>query len=141
MGRAEVPHGRTPHPIVLGWIGRDHARFPMIRRRLGGGLRRRCCVGALCKVRADPGIMEYRDNLSISADDVAAVGLARHRRLPKLGIKRVWIGTVLVQKCLLPGSQIGHGVLLSSSCTAFVATLVRAANEASPGIQPPARSG
>src|SRR5215467_7243055 len=113
MGWAEVPHGRTPHAIVLGWIGRDHAGFPMIRRRLGGGLRCRCCVGALAKIRADPGIMEYRDDLSISADDVAAVGLARHRRLPKLGVKRVWIGTVLVQKCLLPGSQIGHGATLN----------------------------
>src|SRR5215471_13003110 len=106
MRWAEVPHGRAPHAIVLGWIGRDHAGFPIIRRRLGRGLRRQCCAGALSTIRADTGIMEYRDNLSISADDVAAVGLARHRRLPKLGVKRVWIGTVLVQKCLLPGSQI-----------------------------------
>src|SRR5262249_41217938 len=126
MGWAEVPHGRTPHPIVLGWIGRDHARFPMIRRRLSRGLRRWCCAGALSKIRADTGIMQYRDDLPIRADHVAAVGLTRHRRLPKLGVKRVWIGTVLVQKCLLPGSQIGHGVLLSSSCAAFVATLVPA---------------
>src|SRR5215472_16825889 len=101
MGWAEVPHGRTPHAIVLGWIGREHTGFPMIRRRLGRELCRRCCAGALSTIRADPGIMEYRDSLSISADDVAAVGLARHRRLPKLGVKRVWIGTVLIQKCLL----------------------------------------
>src|SRR5262249_20072029 len=123
MGWAEVPHGRTPHAIVLGWIGRDHAGFPMIRRRLGGGLRCGCCVGALSKIRADPGIMKYRDDLSISADDVAAVGLARHRRLPKLGVKPVWIGTVLVKKCLLPGSQIGHGarlILLWCLCRNFV---------------------
>src|SRR5215468_1964212 len=142
MGWAEVPHGRTSHAIVLGWIGRDHAGFPMIRRRLGGGLRCRCCVGALSKIRADPGIMEYRDDLSISADDVAAVGLARDRRLPKLGVKRVWIGTVLVQKCLLPGSQIGHGarlILLWCLCRNFGSG--RGANEASPGIRPPARSG
>src|SRR5215471_14644553 len=115
MGWAEVPHGRTPYAIVFGRIGRDHAGFPMIRRRLGGGLRRRCCVGALSKIRADPGIMEYRDDLSIRADDVAAVGLPRHRRLPKLDVERVWVGTVLVQKCLLPGSQIGHGAPLLSS--------------------------
>src|SRR5262249_61890904 len=142
MGWAEVPHGRTPHAIVRAWIGRDHAGFPMIRRRLGGGLRCGCCVGALSKIRADPGIMKYRDDLSISADDVAAVGLARHRRLPKLGVKRVWIGTVLVQKCLLPGSQIGHGatlILLCRLCRNFGPS--RAANEASPGIRPPARSG
>src|SRR5262249_57499687 len=102
MGWAEVPHGRTPHAIVLGWIGRDHAGFPMIRRRLGGGLRWRCCVGAPSKIRADPGIMEYRDDLSISADDVAAVGLARHRRLPNLRLTPLCIATALLQNCLLP---------------------------------------
>src|SRR5215469_10860968 len=111
MRWAEVPHGRTPYPIVFGWIGRDHAGFLMIRRRLGGGLSR-YCIGAVSKIRADPRIMEYRDDLSIRADDVAAVGLPRHRRLPKLGVKRVWIGTVFVQKCLLPGSQVGHGAPL-----------------------------
>src|SRR5262249_23418376 len=122
MGRAEVPHGCTPYAIVFGWIGRDHAGFPMIRRRLGGGLSRRYCIGALSKIRADPGIMQYRDDLSIRADDVAAVRLPRHRLLPKLGVKRVWIGTVLVQKCLLPGSQIGHGatlILLRRLCHNF----------------------
>src|SRR5215472_11763236 len=115
MGWTEVPHGRTPDAIVFGWIGRDHAGFLMIRRRIGGGLSRRYCIGALSKIRANPGIMQYRDDLSIRADDVAAVGLLRHRRLPKLGVKRVWIGTVLVQKCLLPGSQVGHGAPLLSS--------------------------
>src|SRR5215471_9566536 len=116
MGWAEVAHGRTPHAIVLGWIGHEHAGFPMIHRRLGSALRCRCCVGALSKIRADPGIMEYRNDLSIRTDDVAAVGLPRHRRLPKLGVKRVWIGTVLVQKCLLPGGQIGHGATLILLC-------------------------
>src|SRR5215471_9339529 len=117
MGWPEVPHGRTPHAIVLGWIGRNHGGFPMIRRRLGGSLcggrRRR---GALSKIRADPGVMEYRDDLSISADNVAAVGLPRHWRLSELGVERIGIGTVLVQKCLLPGSQIGHGARLILLC-------------------------
>src|SRR6516164_7958300 len=142
MGWAEVPHGRAPHAIVLGWIGRNHAGFPMIRRRLSGSLRSRRRRGPLSKIRADPGIMEYRGDFSISADDVAAVGLTRHRRLPKLGVKRVWIGTVLVQKCLLPGSQIGDGarlILLWCLCRNFGPG--RGANEASPGIRPPARSG
>src|SRR5262249_17312117 len=112
----------------------------MIRRRLGGGLRCRCCVGALSKIRADPGIMEYRDDLSIRADDVAAVGLSRHRRLPKLDVERVWVGTVLVQKCLLPGSQIGHGApLLSSSCAASVTPIWSAAAlmKPRPELSPP----
>src|SRR5215470_8625704 len=114
----------------------------MIRRRLGGGLRRRCCVGALSKIRADPGIMEYRDDLSIRADDVAAVGLPRHRRLPKLDVERVWIGTVLVQKCLLPGSQIGHGArLILLCCLKSQLWPPAAASESAPGIRPPAQSG
>src|SRR5215469_13579990 len=104
MGWAEVPHCRTPHPIVLRRIGGDHAGFGVVHRRLGGGLRRRYCIGALSGIRADAGIMEYRDDLSIRTDDIAAVRLLRHRRLSKLGVKWVWIGTVLVQKCLLPGS-------------------------------------
>src|SRR5262249_20543769 len=102
MRGAEVPHGSTPYPIVLRWIGRDHAGLTIIRRSRRSGFRRYRRLGALSKIRADPGVMQYRDDLPVCANDVAAVWLPRHRRLPELGVERIWIGTVGVQKGLLP---------------------------------------
>src|SRR6516162_3686248 len=106
MRRPEMAHDRPAHTIMLRRIRRKHAWFTNVSRGRLGHRRRlgRSCLrlGALAQIRTDSRVVKYRHHLTIGAHDIAAIRLPRYWCLAKLGIERVWVRPVFVQKDLLP---------------------------------------
>ena len=117
MRRPEVVHHQAPDPVMLGRIecdeGGDCPGSAVRGLRSPGS-------GQVAPVRADPWVVQQRDDLPVGADDVASVLLARPRAPAQLGVQRVRIGAVGVIENLLKDAGRCHDV--PSRCSDRLAT-------------------
>ena len=148
MRRAEVPHAFAARSIVIGRVADDHhgilaVFFHHVRLKIGLPVLRGGSLGAVgtvAKIGAQARIVEQRDDLLISGDDVDAVHHARHRRLAELVKEWVWIGAVFELHGCHEGLVWGH----CASATHFVLhsrahRCLQCINAAAGGTRPAAR--